>query len=209
MTPFPVSSQVNENVTGTLKSEGLRMGSELILRSPDKPYMNAGRFAEYISKVILPHTAQVRSDPRFSNEQTVRLRDNCSVHVRPDILQPLADHVVKVISFPPHTTNILQCLDLSLFGALKKKMKSRLPLESDDSASTFIKRIVHRMKQTLVPDNVRSALVHIAIRYRTEVDLYLLIFDESVLRQSQGFLVLWHRDSPLQELSPRRRNARF
>jgi hypothetical protein len=209
MTPFLFSSQGNDNVIGTLKTEGFRMGSERILRRRDKPDMNAGLFAEYISKVFLPHIARVRSHPRFSNEQAVLVMDNCSVQVRPDILQILADNHVKVITFPPHTTNIFQCLDLSLFSVLKKKMKSRLPLERIDSASTFIKRIVHNMKQALVPDNVRRAFVHIGMRYRTDVDPYLLIFDGSVLRESQRFLALWHCGDLLQELPPRRRNARF
>jgi hypothetical protein len=88
-------------------------------------------------------------------------------------------------------------------------MNYKLPLGSDDSAVTFVKRIFHNLKQTLVADNVRSAFIHIDIRYNIDVEPYLLMFDEFVRRKSQGFLALWQRNYRLEELSPRRRRARF
>jgi hypothetical protein len=129
--------------------------------------------------------------------------------MRHDIFQMLADHRVKVITFPPHTTNIFQSLDVSLFGVFKSQMNSKIPFDTDESATGFIKRIFHNMKQTPVPDNVRSAFVNIGIRYHVDVDPYLLIFDEYVLRESEKFLALRRCDCPLQDLSPRRRSARF
>jgi hypothetical protein len=65
------------------------------------------------------------------------------------------------------------------------------------------------MKQTLVADNIRSAFVRIGVSYNIDVVPDRLIFDESTLRQSQGFLTLWHRDYSLEQLSARRRSARF
>jgi hypothetical protein len=76
MTPFVVSSQVNDHVTDTLKSEGFRIGSDMVLRKRDKPYMNATLFAEYLSTVFLPHIAKIRSDPRFTDKEAVLLMDN-------------------------------------------------------------------------------------------------------------------------------------
>jgi hypothetical protein len=128
---------------------------------------------------------------------------------REDILQTLADYHVKVVTFPPHMTNFFQCLDLSLFSVLKKKMNSQLPLGSDDSVVAFIRRIFHDPKQTLTPDIVRSAFVHIGVEYDIDAEPCLLIFDESVLRQSSGFLAIWQCDYPLEQLSPRRQRARF
>jgi hypothetical protein len=80
--------------------------------------------------------------------------DNCSIHVQVETLQTLADHRVKVITFPPHTTHIFQCLDLSLFGKFKKKTSDKLPLENDEHTAGFVERIFHRMEQTLVENNV-------------------------------------------------------
>jgi hypothetical protein len=69
-----------------------------------------------------------------------------------------------IITFPPHTTNIFQCLGLSLFGVLKKRINYKLPLDSDDSTGMFMKRIFHNMKQTLLEDNVRSVFIQIGVR---------------------------------------------
>jgi hypothetical protein len=80
--------------------------------------------------------------------------DNCSIHVQAEILQMLAGHRVKVITFPPHTTHIFQYLDLNLFGNFKKKMNYKLPVESNHHTAGFIKRIFHLMKQTLVEVDV-------------------------------------------------------
>jgi hypothetical protein len=71
---------------------------------------------------------------------------------------------------------------------------------------SFIKRIFHNLKQTLVVDNLRTAFIQIGIQYNIDVEPYLLVFDELVLRESQGFRAIWWRDYPLKVLSPRRRS---
>jgi hypothetical protein len=73
--------------------------------------------------------------------------DKCFLHVQAETLQTLSDHDVKVITFPPHTTHIFQCLDLSLFGNFKKKKNYNLALESVEHTAGFIKRIFHLMNK--------------------------------------------------------------
>jgi hypothetical protein len=63
------------------------------------------------------------------------------------------------------------------------------------------------MKQTLVEENVRSAFIRIGVRYNLDVVPYGLVFNESTLRESPGFLTLWRRDYVLGQLSVRPRNA--
>jgi hypothetical protein len=65
------------------------------------------------------------------------------------------------------------------------------------------------MKQTLVPDNVRSSFRQIGLRYGIDTSPYVLLFEEHVLRQSPGFTSLWQIDYPLEKLSRRRRNIPF
>jgi hypothetical protein len=116
--------------------------------------------------------------------------DNCSIHGQAGTIETLADYRVKMITLPPHTTHIFQCLDLSLFGNFKKKMNDRLPLESDERTAEFIKHIFHLMKQTSVEDNVRSAFMQLGLQYNIEAILYLLHFDKGVLGGSPGFTSL-------------------
>jgi hypothetical protein len=209
MTPFMVCSQFNDAVERLLKLQGFRMGVDLVLRKRNKPYMNSELFHEYISKVLVPYIDELRTNEEFAEKEAALLMDNCSIHGQYDSLKLLADHLVKVITFPPHTSQIFQCLDLSLFGNLKKRMNYKLPLETDETTAAFIKRIFHAMKQTLVEDNVRSAFVQLGLHYNIEADPYVLRFDEDVLRQSPGFTSLWARDYPYEKLSHRRQNAPF
>jgi hypothetical protein len=121
MAPFCVCCQLNDTVEKKLKLEGNKLGVDFIFRRRSKPYMSSQLFAEYILKVVLPYIDELRSNEEFSHKKAALLMDNCSVHTQPETLQMIADHQVKVIIFPPHTTQIFQSLDLSLFGKFKRK----------------------------------------------------------------------------------------
>jgi hypothetical protein len=153
--------------------------------------MNAQLFAEYISIVFIPYVEELRSLEEFAGREVVLLMDNCSVHTKPETLQVLAEHRVKMIAFPPHAMHIFQALDFSLFGILKKKMNCQLPSQNGETAVGLIKRIFHNLNQSLVEDNVRSAFVHLGLTYQVDVTPYLLIFRKNVPPESQGFQTHW------------------
>jgi hypothetical protein len=88
----------------------------------------------------------LRSDEEFAYKEAILLMANYSIHLQLETLQIIADHQVKVITFPRHTTQIFQSLDPSLFGDFKKKMNYALPLESDETTVRFIVPSFHMMK---------------------------------------------------------------
>jgi hypothetical protein len=53
MTPFIVSSQVNDSVIERLKTEGFRMGVDLILERRQQPYLTAALFQQYVTTVLI------------------------------------------------------------------------------------------------------------------------------------------------------------
>jgi hypothetical protein len=110
MTPFFVCSQVHDTVERNFKTQGFRMGVDSILKRRNKPYMNSQLFREYISTVLLPYINELRLNEEFADKEAVLLMDNCSVHVQPETLLLLADHRVKVVTFPPHTSHIFRAL---------------------------------------------------------------------------------------------------
>jgi hypothetical protein len=153
--------------------------------------MSAELFDEYTSTALLPYIAELRSNDEFADREAVLLIDNCSVHNRLATLQKLADHRVKVITFPTPTTHIFQSFDLSIFGTFKKRMGYQLPFDNDEITTGFVKRVFHNAKQTLVEDNVRSAFMQLRLSCDIRTTPYLLLFDENMLRESPGFLALW------------------
>jgi hypothetical protein len=122
LTPFVVSSQVNDKVIETLKIGGFRMGVDMVLKHKQKAYVTVTLFQQYGTSVLIPFIERLRTNPEFTGESAILLMDNCSIHTRLEVLATLRDYNVKVITFPPHTTQIFQTLDLCLFGVLKKKM---------------------------------------------------------------------------------------
>jgi hypothetical protein len=60
---------------------------------------------------------------------------------------------------------MFQSPDVSRFGNFNKEMNNKIPLESDETTTDFIKRIFQMVKQTLVEDNVRSAFLQIGLQY--------------------------------------------
>jgi hypothetical protein len=141
MTPFMVSSQVHDSVIERLKTEGFRMGVGLILERRQKPYMTAALFQQYVITVLIPFINRIRTNDQLAGKPAILLMDNCSLHTRPEVLEMLREHDVKVITFPPHTTQVFQALDLSLFGVLKRKLQYKLPLGNDDRSSRSFTRL--------------------------------------------------------------------
>jgi hypothetical protein len=132
-----------------------------------------------------------------------------SCQVTDDIIGLLTEARVCVITFAPHTTQIFQVLDVTFFGVLKPCLGYKLPFEDEKETVTFIMKVYHDFKQTMVESNIWRAFRAIGFEFDTEAEPYRLLFNEERLRQSEGFRELWSIDFPLDQLSSRRRNTRF
>jgi hypothetical protein len=112
----------------------------------------------------------------------------------------LREHDVKVITFPPHTTQVFQAIDLTLFGVLKRKWQDKLPLGNYDRVVGFIQKAFHLLKQTFVPDNVRNAFKMLGFEFNIAKSPSPLLLREEKLAGSQGFREIWDGDYPLNQL---------
>jgi hypothetical protein len=106
----------------------------------------------------------------------------------------LREYDVKVITFPPHTTQVFQALDLSLFGVLKRELQYKLPLGNDDRVVGFIQKAFHSLKQTFVPNNVGNAFKMLEFECNTAKSPYTLLLREEKLHGSQRFREIWDTD---------------
>jgi hypothetical protein len=135
--------------------------------------------------------------------------DNSFIHTTPEVLATLRDHNVKVITFLSHTIQIFQTLDLCLFGVFNRKMQYKLPFANDNLTVNFIQNAFHALKQTFVPDNIRSAFKLLELEFNITQTPYSLLFREDKLHRSQGFQEIWEANYDLDQLSKRRREARY
>jgi hypothetical protein len=90
--------------------------------SNPKPYMSAKSFLDYIRTVFLSNLAELRTLDGFAEETGVPLMDNCPSHAIDDAIGLLTKSRVSVITVAPHTTQIFQILDVTLFGVLKRRL---------------------------------------------------------------------------------------
>jgi hypothetical protein len=56
------------SVRERLKKEGVRFGTDFVLRSNPKPYINPEIFLDYIRTVFLPNMAELRTLDAFTEE---------------------------------------------------------------------------------------------------------------------------------------------
>jgi hypothetical protein len=185
------------------------MGVALLLECRQKPYMTAALFQQYVTTVLIPFINRVRTNDQLAGKPAILFMDNCPFHMRREVLKMLREHNVRVITFPPHTSQVFQALDLSLFGVLKRKLQYKLPLCNDDAVVMFIQKAFHSLKQTFVPDNVRNAFKMVGIEFTIAKPPCTLLLREEKVRGSQGFREIWDADHPLDQRSKRRPEARY
>jgi hypothetical protein len=207
--PDIITSQNSPAVQERLRQLGVRLGRGFRLKSGHRPYVNAQIFLEYVRTVFLPYLVCVWRLGAFAAEEAVLLMDNCSAHVTDDVIRLLTKARVRIIIFAPHTTNIFQVLDPTLFGVLKRGPRYELPFETDNSTVMFLMKLYHDFKQTMVPSNVWGAFHALGFDYYTRREPSRLLFDEEKLRGSRGFQEPWSLDFPLDQLSDRRRADQF
>jgi hypothetical protein len=135
-----VSSQVNDKVIKQLKIDGFRMGMDMIPEHRQKLYVTARLFQQYFIIVLIPVIEVFRTNQEFRGKLAILLMDSFSIHTKPEILTTLREHNVKIITFPPHRTQIFQALDLCLFGMFKRKMQDRLPFVNDSHPLSYTQR---------------------------------------------------------------------
>jgi hypothetical protein len=209
LTPYVVSSQASQPIKQALADQGLQLGRHLILRQRDKAYVNGEIFKDYIQRVFIPHLEILRQKEEFAGEEAALLMDNCPSHVKPEILGILTEARVRIVTFAPHTTNLFQALDLTLFGAFKKRGQYQLPFDTDQRTANFIMKVYRDFRATMIDVSVLGAFRAIGLTFHADGEITRVHFDEIRLRQSPGFRELWAIDYPPENLSARRRGARF
>jgi hypothetical protein len=121
--------------------------------------------------------------------------------------------VVVTFAAQPHTTQIFQVLDLTVFGVLKRRGQYQSPLEDDAGSARFMKKMYHghdfRMTRTMIEPNIWGAFRGIGVKYSVVDGIQRVSFDQMTLRESEGLKEPWEIDFFLGNLSPRRQICRL
>jgi hypothetical protein len=82
-------------------------------------------------------------------------------------------------------------------------------LDEEQPAAAFLLKVYYDFKQAMIEVNSWGAFAAIGFTYNIKQNPYVLFLDEERLRQSPSFVGRWERDTPLESLSKRRREAKF
>jgi hypothetical protein len=127
--------------------EGWRNGQDFLIRSNDTSYVTRDIFKEYLTSAFLPYVASTRASLNLHEFPAVLLCDNCSSHIDGEIMLLLASHNVRLLTFPPHTSNLFQPLDLVTFAILKREKREiqvKLPAGSQVWGITRLMKALER-----------------------------------------------------------------
>jgi hypothetical protein len=123
--------------------EGWRDGQDFMIRSNSSSYVTREIFKEYLTQVLMPYVETTRQSLHLEQFAGALLCDNCASHVDDEIMSLLANHNIRLLTFPPHTSHLFQPLDLVTFAALKREKRE---IYSDKPEVTQVWQITKLMK---------------------------------------------------------------
>jgi hypothetical protein len=89
-----------------------------------------------------------------AREISVLLMNDYSDHVSDDVIHILTEARMRVITFAQHTTQVLEVLDLTLFGVPKRCPRHEMPFDDDNVTVDVIMKVYHDFTQTMARSNV-------------------------------------------------------
>ena len=119
---FPLAISSNEKLREIFDLD-IRENVDLFLEISTSSYINKDIFRSHMINNFLPQVEEDRAFTKIKDCPSILFFENCSSHIDDELLQILAEHLILVISYPSHTSNIFQVLDLLLFGVLKAYKK--------------------------------------------------------------------------------------
>jgi hypothetical protein len=138
--------------------EGWRDGADLVLRQNDTRYVTQDIFDDDIENVFIERVKSVRRKIRSPTATAVLLCDKCSAHLNERTLRRLVQANIRMITLPPHTSNLFQPLDLVSFRIFKQK-KGTVVFELPRGSQSYqIPKVVPALELATVSKSNRTAV---------------------------------------------------
>jgi hypothetical protein len=118
-----------------------------------KAYIDCDIFTDWFRDTFLPEVAARRE--KYNCQSPVFLiMDNCRAHSGEAFDEICAEHMVTPIYIPPHLSNQLQMLDLSVFGVIKRHIARVNKLERVNIQTNHIHEILQEFYASATPANI-------------------------------------------------------
>jgi hypothetical protein len=144
-------------IPDTLQSRGLTQDEDAMIRQRPPADMTEELCYKYISNVFIPYVMAVRDRTRFQNEMALLLMDSAFLNTSERFRWIFGENHITAITFPAHTTNLFQAVDLVLFGVLKKLKASATGEFDDDLVNAQISELIQAYEQTAASSTIRES----------------------------------------------------
>jgi tRNA(Ser,Leu) C12 N-acetylase TAN1 len=184
LTPLAITSSP---ISGTLWRRGLTQTEEAMIRHRSPASITEELFYEYISNVFIPYVLVVRNRPGFQNEMPVLLMDSAVPQTSDRVRKLSRENNILAITFPAHTTNLFQALDLVFFEVVKRLKASSVGEFDDDSIKAHITKLIQEYEQTAASSTIRGSFRKAGLEHDIMTRPFKLQVIEESLRANPGF----------------------
>ena len=112
-----------------------------------KGWINRRIFNSWVTEMFVPEIQHRRSDLKIPNQRTLLLVDNHNSRASGTALRALAAANVDVLTFPAHTSHILQPLDQEVNLIYKKALKEKFTVKENSTAEERRKALLSAIEE--------------------------------------------------------------
>ena len=179
----PLIVMQRKTIDDEVIDEGYREGQDFEYHYQERSFVTTEIFKKYISNQIIPYIKQTRKQMNLQDSHAVLLMDNCPSHVNEEILKILADEKIRVVTFPPHTTNLFQPLDLVTFNIFKFEKSMTRSIYKKGSQIDIFYRNIFAMERATISSNNRQAFKRAGLQIQARVVPNIAIVREKYLNE--------------------------
>jgi hypothetical protein len=113
----------------------------------------------------------------------------------------LVEKNIIAITFPAHTMNLFQALDLVLLSVLQKLKATAIGEFDDDSVSPQVTKLVQAYEQTATSSTIKGSFQKAGMDLDVTTQPFRIRIVGQTLRENPGFREVWDRSVPFEDLS--------
>jgi hypothetical protein len=121
-----------------------------------KGFIDQNIFEDWVADVLIPELRHRRELHQYHGPSIIIL-DNCSSHHGAAFHQLCIENRIECVWLPPHSSHLLQVLDLSLFGVTKKFLNRLNSGESKYIQANHIIRVLDCFHSAACPGNITGS----------------------------------------------------
>ena len=160
---------------------GMRNGKDMYLMSSESGYINHNLFVHYLCDIVFPDITNKRLTLNMPEATALILMDNCSSHISEYVKSLCADNNIIIITYPPHSSHLLQPLDLVFFGLTKRNSRSKSYYSNFPEVVQRVATIINNIQKAGTSQNIRASFSRAGIFQDFNITPHIAHIDPTII----------------------------